>query len=152
MQEIERKYLVNQELWQPSTKGEKIVQGYISEDPERTVRVRIKEDKAFLTIKGKSEGIKRTELEYKIPLEDAEVLMKMSKHHPVEKIRYKENHGSFTWEIDVFSGENDGLVLAEIELEHEEQNFELPEWAEKEVSDDRRYYNLCLAQQPVKTW
>ena len=152
MHEIERKFLVDEKKWNPSDKGTRIQQGYLSADPERTVRVRISEDKAFLTIKGKPEGIKRRELEYGIPVHDAEVLIKMAINSVVEKTRYKEDYHGFTWEIDVFEGENKGLILAEIELEEEHQEFEKPDWAEADVSDDKRYYNLYLSKNPYQAW
>jgi len=152
MQEIERKFLVDQKIWNPTGNGITIKQAYISNDPERTVRVRIADDKSFLTIKGKSEGISRTELEYEIPGDDAEALMKMAKKHPVEKTRFKQKYGGFTWEVDIFHGENKGLVLAEIELENEGQEFEKPDWVDEEVSGDKRYFNVYLSQHPYKTW
>jgi len=152
MLEIERKFLVDKNKWSPSGKGIAIKQGYISDDPERTVRVRIAGEKSFLTIKGKSIGISRTELEYEIPLEDAELLMKMVLNETVQKTRYKEFVKGHDWEIDVFDGQNKGLVMAEIELESESQNFDIPEWVEKEVSGDKRYFNLWLSQKPYDTW
>jgi adenylate cyclase len=152
MQEIERKFLVDTNKWSPSGKGVQIRQGYLSDDPQRSVRVRIADEKSFLTIKGKSEGITRTELEYDIPLKDAKLLMKLALNEPVSKTRYKEKIGSFEWEIDVFEGNNKGLVMAEIELEDEDQQFVMPEWAEKEVSGDKRYFNLWLSKKPFQTW
>ena len=152
MYEIERKFLVKSKKWKPSDNGIKIIQGYLSDDPARTIRVRIADDKAFLTIKGKSEGIKRSELEYEIPVDDAQVLMRMVLNKPVEKTRYKQNYQGFTWEIDVFEGENRGLLLAEIELEYESQMFERPSWAEEEVSEKKQYYNSYLSKKPYCTW
>ncbi len=152
MQEIERKFLVDTKKWRPSGKGTKYIQGYLSDDPERIVRVRIAEEKAYLTIKGKVEGISRTEIEYEIPKNDAEVLMRMVLNNPVEKTRYKESVGGFTWEIDVFEGRNKGLFLAEIELENENQDFKLPDWAGTEVSHDKRFYNSHLSKKPYKDW
>jgi adenylate cyclase len=148
MVEIERKFLIKTELWQPSTKGVEIKQGYLSVDPERVVRVRVADEKAFLTIKGKSEGIVRTELEYEIPKNEAEVLMKMCLDFPIEKTRFKEKIGELVWEIDVFKGENKGLIVAEVELEDEHQNIELPDWIGEEVSSDSRYYNAWLSKNP----
>lgn len=152
MLEIERKFLVDQKKWKPTGESKKLKQGYLSVDPERTVRVRIVEDKAFLTIKGKSVGIKRTELEYAIPLNEAEVLMKMCLDIPIEKKRYLEVRGELIWEIDVFEGANKGLVLAEVELKHENQKVDLPDWITKEVSDDPRYFNSWMSQNPFSEW
>jgi adenylate cyclase len=152
MVEIERKYLINTKLWKPKEKGTEIRQGYLSVDPERVVRVRIAGENAFLTIKGKATGITRTELEYEIPKTEAEVLMKICLDFPVEKTRYKEKIGSVIWEIDVFEGANQGLVMAEIELDDENQKFDLPDWLELEVSLDSRYYNAWLSQNPFSKW
>ena len=152
MYEIERKFLVNVEKWKPYGKGEKIKQGYLSVDPERVVRVRIFGENAFLTIKGKTVGITRTEMEYKIPLNEAEVLMEMCLDFKIEKTRFVEETGDVIWEIDVFEGINIGLVLAEVELENENQKVDLPVWIEKEVSEDFRFYNSWLSQNPYSTW
>ncbi len=152
MVEIERKYLIKKELWRSSGKGIKIRQGYLSVDPERTVRIRFADERAFLTIKGKSKGIVRTELEYEIPKIEAEVLLKMCLDFPVEKTRFKEKIKNLTWEIDVFEGENKGLIMAEVELKHENQNVDLPEWIGEEVSNDSRYYNAWLSKNPYSKW
>jgi adenylate cyclase len=152
MYEIERKFLVNKEKWSPVNTGVRIIQGYLSTDLEHTIRVRIAGEKAFLTIKGKSVGIKRIEMEYEIPVPEAEVLLKMCKDTPVEKTRYYEKKGDVIWEIDVFKGENSGLFLAEVELENETQKVDLPDWIEKEVSDNPRYFNSYLTQHPFLTW
>ncbi len=152
MYEIERKFLVDLRKWNPAGEGRKMKQGYLSIDPERTVRVRIAGDEAFLTIKGKPAGIKRTELEYKIPTNEAEILMKMCLDFQVEKTRYYEKRDDIIWEIDLFEGENKGLVLAEVELKHEHQHVDLPDWIEKEVSGDFRYFNSWLSQNPFSKW
>jgi len=152
MVEIERKFLVDTQKWKPSGKGTKIKQGYLLADAQKTVRVRIKGSQAFLTVKGKPEGIKRTELEYEIPVKDAEILLKMADGFTVEKIRYIENRDDFSWEIDVFEGKNKGLVLAEVELENENQQPDLPEWVTKEVSEDDRYFNYYLSTKPFTKW
>lgn len=152
MQEIERKFLIDKKRWKPKDKGHKIVQGYLSADPERVVRVRISDDKAFITIKGKPTGIVRTELEYEIPKNEAEVLMKMCLNSVVEKIRYKEQIGDLIWEIDIFEGKNKGLILAEVELESENQSIDLPDWATHEVSGETRYFNLWLSINPFINW
>ena len=152
MYEIERKFLVDPKKWNPAFESKKMKQGYLSVDQERTVRIRIVGDEAFLTIKGKSEGIKRIELEYKVPINEAEILMKMCLDFPVEKTRYFERRGDVVWEIDLFEGENKGLIIAEVELKHETQHVKLPDWIEKEVSEDSRYFNSQLSQNPFSKW
>ena len=152
MTEIERKYLINSELWKPNGAGIKMKQGYLSVDPERIVRVRIAGENAYITIKGKPVGLVRTELEYEIPVIEAEILLKMCLDSPVEKTRFKEKAGNLVWEIDVFEGENTGLVMAEVELIHENQEIELPGWIVKEVSFDSRYYNSWLSRNPFSKW
>lgn len=152
MLEIERKFLVDRSKWKPSVAGEKIIQGYLSTDKERVVRIRIKHDKAYLTIKGKTTGIVRSEFEYEVPLKDAHEMMKLSLDNPIEKKRYKEKIAGLTWEIDVFEGSNKGLCMAEVELEHENQPLEIPDWVTEEVSKDKRYFNAWLSQHPYTTW
>lgn len=152
MTEIERKFLVNTEIWSPAGKGNKMVQGYLSVDSERSVRVRISGEKAWLTIKGKLVGISRQEFEYKIPVNDARELLKLCLTTPISKTRYFEKINGKLWEIDVFEKQNKGLVLAEIELEKEDETIELPNWILNEVSNDRRYFNSQLSQRPYKTW
>ena len=152
MVEIERKFLINTKLWKPKGTGIKIRQGYLSVDPERVVRVRVADENAYITIKGKPKGIVRAELEYEIPKNEAEVLLKMCLDFPIEKTRFKESIGKMTWEIDVFEGENKGLVLAEIELSDENQKFDLPDWIGEEVSLDSRYYNAWLSRNPFSNW
>jgi len=149
--EIERKFLV-QESWQPRSAGVKIAQGYLSTVPERTVRVRIKGEKGYLTIKGKNEGISRAEFEYEIPLQDAEELLQLAEQPVLRKRRYLEQHGGSLWEIDVFAGENEGLIVAEIELPEEQAAFTKPDWLGEEVSGDVRYYNANLIKQPFSLW
>lgn len=149
--EIERKFLVK-ESWQPQAEGIQIAQGYLSTVPERTVRVRIKGDKAFLTIKGRNHGISRAEFEYEIPLKEAQELLALAEQPVLNKVRYLEKHGDFIWEIDVFAGENEGLVVAEIELPTEEMEFVKPDWLGEEVSGDVRYYNANLIKTPYNLW
>jgi adenylate cyclase len=149
--EIERKFLVIGENWKQGT-GIAYCQGYLNPDKERTVRVRVAGEKAFLTIKGLSKGITRTEFEYEIPLDDAEQLLKLCSGPLIQKHRYNIQYQGNTWEVDEFSGENTGLVLAEIELQHEDQTFEKPSWLGKEVSDDPRYFNSNLALKPYLQW
>jgi len=152
MVEIERKYLINKELWKPFGKGMKIKQGYLSVDPERIVRVRTADERAFLTIKGKPTGLVRPEFEYEIPKDEADVLLKMCLDFPVEKTRFKEKMDDLTWEIDVFEGENKGLFLAEVELAEENQKVDLPGWIVEEVSFDYRYFNSWLSKNPFSKW
>ena len=150
--EIERKFLVDQAKWTPTGQGIRLVQAYLSLDPNPTVRIRIAGEKAFLTIKGRSESISRPEFEYKIPVRDARELQKMAISNPVEKIRYKMMYQGFLWEVDVFSGKNSGLIMAEIELESENQEFPRPDWLLEEVSYDGRYYNSYLSGCPFSEW
>ena len=152
MLEIERKFLVNRAKWKPQSQGEKIVQGYLSTDKERVVRVRIKGTKAYLTIKGSSEGIKRQEFEYEIPVDDALKMLILCKEFPVEKTRYTEVHLGKIWEIDVFTNYNEGLILAEIELQNENEIIDLPDWLAEEVSLDKRYFNAWLSEHPYTKW
>jgi len=147
--EIERKYTVNEKVYDlidELAAGEEICQGYLNSTPERTVRVRIKGQKAFLTIKGKNQGIARAEFEYEIPVEDARKLLAMCEPFCIEKIRYTFSLDNLTWELDVFQGAHRGLIIAELELEDANLSIQLPEWIEKEVSDDPRYYNSNLAK------
>ena len=152
MQEIERKFLIDIDKWEPKDEGTRIVQGYLSTDKERVVRVRVKGEKAFLTIKGNPKGIARTELEYEISTKEAKVMLEMCLDHPIEKTRYHETVGNLLWEIDVFHGVNEGLYLAEVELENESQKIELPAWIDKEVSEDHRYFNAWLSENPFAKW
>lgn len=151
--EIERKFLIKRELWQPQRPGMEIRQGYLSLDPERTVRVRTKGAKGYLTIKGKNQGISRTELEYEIPYEEASQMLEELCLHPlVEKTRYLEQHGQQLWEIDIFAGDNEGLAVAEAELSSEDTALVLPIWIDREVSGEARYYNSSLTRLPYKNW
>ena len=150
--EIERKFLVDTRKWNPTDKGTRLVQAYLSIDPNPTVRVRIAGEKAFLTIKGRSETISRPEYEYQIPVDEAQEMMMLAISSPVEKIRYEIMHEGFLWEVDVFSGKNEGLVIAELELESENQAFPRPDWLLAEVSGDRRYYNSFLSEHPFLEW
>lgn len=151
--EIERKFLLANTDWESLvSKKIQIRQGYLNSDSERTVRVRITNDDAFLTIKSKSENISRAEFEYKIPFDEASELLLLCEKPLIEKTRnivVFENH---IWEIDVFEGENKGLTLAEIELKSENEKFSKPNWIGKEVSDDNRYYNSNLIKNPFKAW
>ena len=150
--EIERKFLVNRELFKPNDEGEYIAQGYISSTPERTARVRIKKHRGYLTIKGKNVGISRSEFEYEIPEKDAEELLKLCEPTIIVKRRYIVDVDGSRWEVDIFEGDNEGLIVAEIELESEESSFNKPDWLGKEVSMDTRYYNSNLSKCPYKSW
>lgn len=151
--EIERKYLVNQEKWQPHHQGLLYRQGYIYTHNRSTVRVRIAGNQGFLTLKSKSEGITRSEFEYLIPVNEAEEMLELLCDRPlIEKIRYKVKINNLTWEVDQFLGENEGLILAEIELSDENQEIQLPEWVGIEVTDDYRYFNSYLAKNPYRQW
>jgi CYTH domain-containing protein len=151
--EIERKFLVKRDAWKPRDEGTWYKQGYLNSQKERVVRVRIAGTKATLTIKGLTRGVSRSEFEYPIPVEDAAVLLDQICEQPViEKHRHRETHGGHAWEIDVFHGENDGLVVAELELESESESFERPAWLGAEVSSDPRYFNSNLLKNPYKNW
>ena len=151
--EIERKFLVKDKSYQTLGKGVLYYQGFLSTVKERVVRVRVMEDKAFLTIKGLSKGAKRTEFEYEIPAEDAKFMLDELCEKPIIiKYRYNIKFGEFLWEVDEFKGENDGLVVAEIELQHEDQKFDKPNWLGEEVTEDPKYYNANLIKHPFKSW
>ena len=147
--EIERKFLVEKGVWRPKSKGNLYRQGYLSEVKERVVRVRVTDDKGFLTVKGITKGFSRLEFEYEIPIKDAYQMLDTVCERPlIEKTRYREEHKGMIWEIDVFLGDNQGLVLAEVELESETQQFSLPDWIGEEVSEDPRYFNVNLLKNP----
>jgi len=153
--EIERKFLVNQEAWaQLADKGEGkyYAQAYIHADPNKSIRIRISEGTAILAIKGSLTNLSRLEFEYEIPLDEAEMIMKSLCGAAVVKRRYIIHHTSMTWEVDVFEGENEGLIIAEIELEAEDQFLNLPPWVQEEVTDDPRYLNANLSKKPYATW
>lgn len=150
--EIERKFLLKNDSWKKNSVGIHYVQGYLNNAEENTFRVRIAGERAFLTIKSKSEGISRKEFEYEIPPEDARELLKLSQTPVIEKIRYKIEYAGKYWEVDEFLGENKGLYVAEIELGSEDESFEKPEWIGKEVSGEKRYYNSHLAHKPFSKW
>ena len=151
--EIERKFLVKGRDWQAQGQGTRLVQGYLSSEPERTVRVRIAGDLATLNIKGKTEGATRSEWEYPIPVAEAEDLLARLCEQPlIDKIRYRIPYAGMVWEVDEFFGENAGLVVAEIELESEDQAFEKPDWVGEEVTHDARYFNASLIRRPFSRW
>lgn len=152
--EIERKYLVKNSKWRESVVAESTMkQGYLANVPNASVRVRVSGGEARLTIKGRSEGISRSEYEYPIPLRDAQEILD---HHisgaVIEKVRYQVRCGDHIWDLDVFEGANRGLIVAEVELSSEDEPFQMPEWAGEEVSLDSRYYNANLVTHPYCDW
>jgi adenylate cyclase len=150
--EIERKFLVKNETWKSDDlEGLRCRQGYLVAEKENTVRIRIIGEQAFLTIKGKTSGISRSEFEYEVPVEDAESLLMLC-GSIIDKTRYEIEHEDMLWELDIFAGDNAGLVVAEIELETEDQSFVLPVWVGKEVSADPRYFNAVLSKHPFSQW
>ena len=155
MIEIERKFLVtNQDFITQSNASFRIVQGYLNSNPERTVRVRIKGDKGFITIKGKGNesGLTRFEWEKEIAVSDAEALLQLCEKGVIDKTRYNVQFENHLFEVDVFFGENEGLIVAEIELQSENETFSKPDWLGKEVTSEEKYYNAYLSQHPFKTW
>ncbi|MBR5163708.1 MAG: CYTH domain-containing protein [Schwartzia sp.] len=149
--EIERKFLVN-EKWKPEGRSIHVKQGYLPGTGPMLVRVRQEDKRAFLTLKGRTEGITRSEYEYEIPMQDAGELLERCEKPIIEKTRYLVPAGPHTWEVDVFAGANEGLVVAEIELSREDEPFDRPAWLGREVSDDTRYYNSNLAAHPYCNW
>ncbi|SEO27753.1 adenylate cyclase [Flavobacterium sp. CF108] len=155
MLEIERKFLVKSDDFKEQAFAKnQIAQGYLSSIAERTVRVRIKGDKAFLTIKGIGHqgGMSRFEWENQIPLDEAAELLKLCEKGKIEKTRYEIKFGNHVYEVDEFYGENEGLTMAEIELQSEDESFEKPDWLGEEVTNDERYYNAYLSKNPFKNW
>jgi len=150
--EIERKFLLKPGTWTPEGSGKRLTQGYLSRDPDRTVRVRIAGREAFMTVKSRRTGISRTEIEFPIPFQHARDLMSRCFQPVIDKTRHEVMHDGMLWEVDVFHGENDGLVVAEIELPAEDTSFTLPEWIGEEVSHDLRYTNSRLSEHPFQSW
>jgi len=152
--ETERKFLVKGEFAHLAQTKTRIIQGYLCSVPERTVRVRVKGDKGYLTIKGigNASGASRYEWEKEIPVNEAEELMKICEPGVIDKSRYQIQSGDVTFEVDEFYGENQGLVIAEVELESEAHQFEKPEWLGEEVTGDVRYYNSMLMKTPYTKW
>ncbi len=153
-QEIERKFLVCGDFKSAAFKKTRITQGYLSSVPERTVRVRVKGEKGFLTIKGigNDSGASRFEWEKEIPVEDVKALLALCEPGVIDKTRYLVQAGPHTFEVDEFYGDNEGLTLAEVELSDEHEAFERPAWLGEEVTGDPRYYNSMLMKQPFKNW
>lgn len=151
--EIERKYLLTSDDYKISSTSKTIVQGYICSDKNRVVRVRIYGEKAYITIKNATIGFARNEFEYAIPVADAQVMLAEICEKPIiEKVRHRYEHKGFCWEIDEFHGENEGLVMAEIELPSVDCQFEKPTFIGAEVTNDSRYYNASLIKNPYKNW
>ncbi|MGY0217666.1 CYTH domain-containing protein [Endozoicomonadaceae bacterium StTr2] len=153
-QEIERKFLVKRDFKSEAHSELRIVQGYLNSDPERTVRVRIKGDKGFLTVKGISNatGTSRYEWEREISVDEAGELLLLCESGTIDKTRYLVTYGKHVFEVDEFYGDNDGLLIAEVELGSETEHFEKPEWLGEEVTGDNRYYNSALKKNPYKFW
>lgn len=152
--EIERKFLVDfSKLEGTESKNFKtIVQGYISTSSDTTVRVRLALGKGYITVKGKTEGITRSEYEYEIPYTDAEEMIQQFCADTISKVRYEIDYKGHTLEVDIFGGSNNGLIVAEIELTHEMEEFEIPEWCIIDVTDDHRYSNSNLVKNPYCNW
>ncbi|MGD8608714.1 MAG: CYTH domain-containing protein [Myxococcales bacterium] len=152
-EEIERKFLVVGEDWRREATGTPYRQGFLSTEPERTVRVRVAGDRGSITVKGKTSGARRAEFEYAIPVHDARQMLDTLCRKPlIEKTRYSLTVGDHVWDIDVFEGVNAGLVVAEIELRTEDEGFEKPSWIGDEVTGDPRYFNSNLVAHPYDTW
>ena len=150
-EEIERKFLVKKEIWR-NQEGRAYRQGYLNSAKERIVRVRTIDDKGYLTVKGLTVGATRLEFEYEIPRRDAEAMLDICEKPLIEKTRYTLEAEGFVWEVDVFGGENQGLIVAEVELESEDQAFPRPDWVGEEVTGDPRYFNSNLIKNPFTKW
>lgn len=150
--EIERKFTLKEGFIPYGEEQIRIIQGYLSSGANATIRVRLANEKAYLTVKGKTVGIARPEFEYEIPMNDAEQLLKLAEDALVEKIRHIYRYEGKKWEVDVFAGANEGLMLAECELLSADEEIALPHWIATEVSADPRYHNSYLAKNPYNTW
>lgn len=152
--EIERKFLLVGDSWRDHVVGQprRLSQGYLFSDSQKSVRIRLAGDDATLTIKGSRSGISRLEFQYLIPPADAERLLALCTGPLIDKTRHIVYHAGMKWEIDIFHGDNDGLRIAEVELEHEDQPLDLPEWVGEEVSRDPKFYNSELARHPYSSW
>ncbi len=149
--EIERKFLVDVTKLPQLNKGKKLCQGYLWSSPDKSLRIRVADNVAFLTIKTGTDILQRSEFEYEIPISDAEELLQLCENK-IEKERFILPHAGNSWEIDIFYGKNKGLIVAEIELSHKNQTIELPEWVIQEVTNDTRYLNVSLANHPFLNW
>ena len=152
--EIERKFLVTSDAWRPAvTKQIRLRQAYLTSDGKASIRVRIEDNRnAALTVKSRNAALRRLELEYKVPVLEAEAMFPLRRGSVIEKVRHHVPFGTLLWEVDVFAGENEGLVIAEVELEHENQHVDLPSWVGAEVTNLGQYYNGFLVQTPFRTW
>lgn len=151
--EIERKFLVRDDAWRAGPPGEVVRQGYLMSDAGLTVRVRRSGDSGFLTIKGPADGPARPEYEYAIPVADVdEMLARLTRGGRIDKVRYRRPFAGLIWEIDVFAGDNEGLIVAEVELGRADQVVELPPWVGPEVTHDPRYSNAALSRHPFRLW
>lgn len=151
--EIERKFLIDEDIVNDLCDGKRISQGYINTSDRTVVRARIKNNEAFITLKGEMKGFTCSEFEYKIPLDDAEsIINELCSGGTVDKTRYEVRHGNHVWEIDVFHGQNEGLIVAEIELQSESEEVELPSWIIREVTGEKKYYNISLLDNPYSKW
>jgi len=152
--EVERKFLVRDASWRAgAVRAERYRQGYLANTPRASVRVRVAAERAWLNVKSATLDVTRDEYEYRVPLADARQMLEgLCEGAVVEKTRYFVPHGEHTWEVDVFEGDNAGLVVAEVELRDRDEVFDYPPWVGEEVSDDPRYYNVCLARHPYKAW
>ena len=152
--EIERKFLVRNDAWRSGIQGSyPCTQGYIGLQGPGSARVRIIGSKGFLTLKGPRHGISRSEFEYEIPIEEAqEILERFCSKALISKVRHEVPYEGHLWEIDEFSGENNGLILAEVEIANESEPFVLPDWVGKDISEDERFFNARLAKHPISTW
>jgi len=152
--EIERKFLVLNDSWRDAVVSEtRYKQGYLANQENASVRARIGGGKAYLNIKSATIGASRLEFEYEIPVQDAEEMLEQVASGPcIDKVRYEVRHGGHLWELDIFHGDNEGLIVAEIELESEDESFEVPAWAGEEVTGDPKYYNAMLVRHPYNKW
>ncbi len=152
--EIERKFLVRDDRWRRQADGGTVIrQGYLAGSERGSIRIRVAGDTATLNIKSATLGVRRLEYDYPIPMGEAQEMLDQLCEKPlIEKVRYRVPSSGHLWEVDVFTGANEGLVVAEIELEEEGESFDLPEWVGEEVSHDPRYYNTCLVSHPYREW
>jgi adenylate cyclase len=152
--EIEHKFLITNDKWRDNAdEGTYLVQGYMGSNEKSSIRIRINGDSANLNIKSKTIGIQRSEYDYPIPVGEAkEILESLCEKPFIEKTRFQVMHDGHEWEIDVFAGDNEGLIVAEIELNSTDEEFSRPDWVGEDVSDDPRYYNICLVTHPYKDW
>jgi adenylate cyclase len=152
-EELERKFLVVGEGWRQGSQATDYRQGFLSTVPERTVRVRVAGNRGWITVKGLAEGLRRPEFEYEIPVGDAQQMLERLCERPlIEKRRHRLTVAGHVWEVDVFGGDNAGLVVAEIELRSEDESFEKPAWLGREVTGDPRYFNANLVVRPFRSW